>query len=155
MAAASPRRQTGGVTLTTNVADLTDVAGTAGSAAPLRVFVVEDSPLVCERLEAMIAHSGAEPVGHAGEAATAIPAILKARPEMVILDVQLPDASGFDVLRAVHAQAPEIDVYMMSNFSATPYRALANRLGARDFFDKSSEFGRMRAVIERRVALMH
>jgi DNA-binding NarL/FixJ family response regulator len=56
------------------------------------------------------------------------------------------------VLRAVHRAAPEIDVYMLSNFVSEPYRRLAERLGARDFFDKSKEFERVRDTVARRAA---
>ncbi len=127
----------------------------AKSAAPLRVFVVDDSPLIRERLGAMIALAGAEAAGQASAAAAAIPAILAARPEIVILDLQLSDASGFEVLRAIRDQAPEIDIYLFSNFAAYPYRQLAERLGARGFFDKSSEFGLMRDVVAQRAAARH
>ena len=120
--------------------------------APLRVFVVEDSPPIRERLEAMIAQAGAVPAGHATCVAAAIQAILEMRPELVILDVQLADGTGFDVLRAVRGQAPEIDIYLLSNFAAYPYRQLAERLGAKGFFDKSREFGLMRDVLAQRAA---
>jgi DNA-binding NarL/FixJ family response regulator len=122
------------------------------SAAPLRVFVVEDSALVRERLEAMIAQSGAISAGHASGVGEAIQAILGLRPELVILDIQLADGTGFDVLRAVRDQAPDIDVYLLSNHAAYPYRQLAERLGARGFFDKSREFGSMRDVVVQRAA---
>lgn len=121
----------------------------------MRVFVVDDSPLIRERLEAMIVLAGAESAGHASGVAAATRAILEARPELVILDVQLADGSGFDVLRAVRKQAPEIDVYLLTNFAADPYRQLAERLGARGFFDKSSEFGRMHDVVAQRAAARH
>lgn len=125
---------------------------TAKSAAPLRVFVVEDSPLIRERLEAMIVAAGALATGHASGVEPAIRAILLERPELVILDLQLADGTGFDVLRAIRKQAPEIDVYLLSNFAADPYRQLAGRLGAKGFFDKSREFGRMRDVVAQRAA---
>jgi hypothetical protein len=45
---------------------------------------------------------------------------------------------------------------MLSNFVAEPYRELAERLGARDFFDKSSDLERVRRVIaERAAAAVH
>ena len=52
---------------------------------------------------------------------------------------------------AVHEAAPEIDVYMLSSFATEPYRRLAARLGARDFFDKSSEFQRVRDTLAARL----
>jgi DNA-binding NarL/FixJ family response regulator len=125
------------------------------SAAPLRVFVVEDSPLIRERLEAMIGTAGATAAGHASGVEAAIRSILAIRPELVILDVQLADGTGFDVLRAIRDQAPEVDIYLFSNFAAYPYRQLAERLGARGFFDKSREFDSMRDVVVQRVAARH
>jgi DNA-binding NarL/FixJ family response regulator len=125
------------------------------AADPLRVFVAEDSPLILERLEAMIALAGADQVGCASRVEAAIRGILSARPELVILDVQLADGTGFDVLRAIREQAPEIDIYLFSNFAAYPYRQLAERLGARGFFDKSREFESMRDVVAQRAAARH
>lgn len=125
---------------------------TAKSTAPLRVFVVEDSAPIRERLEAMIIMAGAAVAGRASTVDAAIRGILVERPTLVILDLQLADGTGFEVLRAIRKQAPEIDVYLLSNFAADPYRQLAGRLGAKDFFDKSREFGRMRDVVAQRAA---
>jgi DNA-binding NarL/FixJ family response regulator len=115
--------------------------------APFRVFIVEDSPILLERIEAMLASIGTEAAGHAARADEAIEAILAARPDAVVLDLKLAEGSGFDVLRAVHEQAPEIEIFMLSNFASEPYRRLAERLGAADFFDKSTEFERVRAAL--------
>jgi DNA-binding NarL/FixJ family response regulator len=119
----------------------------------MQVFIVEDSPLVRARLVDLLdSIPGASVVGQASCAEAAIREILAARPDVVVLDLNLAEGSGFDVLRAVQKQAPEIDFYMLSNFAAYPYRQLAERLGARDFFDKSKEFGRVRDIIAQRAA---
>ncbi len=116
-----------------------------------KVFLVEDSPIVLERLEAMLGTiTGAATVGHASRAEEAIHGILDTRPDAVVLDINLSQGSGFDVLRAVRAQAPAIDVYMLTNFTADAYRRLAERLGVRGFFDKSTEFDDVRAVLSAR-----
>ena len=126
---------------------------TQTSAAPLpSVFVVEDSPPIRERVEAMITQAGAAVAGHASRVGAAIEAILALQPDFVILDVQLADGTGFDVLRALRRQAPGIDVYLFTNHSSYPYRQLAERLGAKGFFDKSREFGQMRDVVAQRAA---
>ena len=52
--------------------------------------------------------------------------------------------------RQQQRRAPQIDFYMLSNFSSEPYRQLASRLGARGFFDKSSEFQHVRDLITAR-----
>jgi DNA-binding NarL/FixJ family response regulator len=123
---------------------------------PVRVFLVEDSSMVRERLERMLASvAGTRTVGYASGADAAISAILSERPDVVVLDLKLAQGSGFDVLRAVHDRAPDIEVYMLSNFATEPYRRLAERLGARDFFDKTKEFERVRDIIAARAANRH
>jgi len=119
----------------------------------MEIFLVEDSSLVRARLADMLdTIPGAHVVGEAGQAQAAIRDILALRPDVVLLDINLAEGSGFDVLRAVCRQAPEIDFYMLSNFAGDPYRQLAGRLGARGFFDKSKEFERVRDLIAQRAA---
>jgi DNA-binding NarL/FixJ family response regulator len=121
----------------------------------MEIFLVEDSPPVRARLAEMLrAIPGVTLVGTATTAAEATQSILTLRPQLVVLDLSLGGgSSGFDVLRNVRSVAPEIDFYMLSNFSADPYRQLAEKLGARDFFDKTREFNRVRDVIASRAAI--
>jgi DNA-binding NarL/FixJ family response regulator len=125
------------------------VAAAAGRhTAGMQVFLVEDSALVRERLESMLmAVPGTSIVGRAHGAAAAVQEILATRPDLVVLDVQLAEGSGFDVLRELHAKAPELHVVMLTNYSSDPYRQIAERFGARGFFDKSREFERVRDVV--------
>ncbi len=117
----------------------------------MEVFLVEDSHMVRERLETLLAQvPGTTIVGHAAGATDAIREILSARPDLVVLDVQLAEGSGFDVLRALHAQAPELEVVMLTNYSADPYRQIAERFGARALFDKTREFERVRDLVASR-----
>jgi len=119
----------------------------------MEIYLVEDSSLVRARLAALLeAVPGASLVGEADRADTAIRGILALRPDLVLLDINLAQGSGFDVLRAVCREAPEIDVYVLSNFTAAPYRELAERLGARGFFDKSHEIERVRDLVAKRAA---
>ena len=98
-----------------------------------------------QRLEAILASiPGAEACGHAAGAAQAIAAIAQAKPDVVVLDIQLQEGNGFDVLRAVGNSAA---VYVRTNFANDAYRRKAESLGARGFFDKSSEFERLRDAL--------
>jgi len=97
------------------------------------------------------AHDDPTPIESA-LAALKIGAILAARPDLVLLDLRLEDGSGFDVLRAVHGTEPGIDFYMLSNFATEPYRRHAERLGACGFFDKTTDFDRLRELVAQRVA---
>jgi len=125
-------------------------------AHPMDVFLVEDSAQVVQRLEELIsAIDGVRTVGSAARADEAVRSVLALRPDAVLCDISLAQGSGFDVLRALREQAPEVEVYMLSNFASGPYRRLAERLGARDFFDKSTEFERMRDAVAARAASPH
>jgi DNA-binding NarL/FixJ family response regulator len=118
-----------------------------------RVFLVDDSALIRDRVRALLEGlPDVQPAGEAAGADAAIAAILAERPDVVLLDVNLAQGSGFDVLRAVRDAAPEVDIYMLSSYAAYPYRDLAARLGARDYFDKTREFDSVREVLARRPA---
>ena len=118
-----------------------------------KVYLVEDSLPVRERLAALLTAAGTNTiVGEAATAKDAIAGILAMRPDAVVADLNLAQGSGFDVLRAVRDAAPEIDFYMLSNFASDPYRRYAETLGARGFFDKSSEFERVRETLAQRAA---
>jgi DNA-binding NarL/FixJ family response regulator len=114
----------------------------------MKVFLVEDAPLLRERLIALIGSVGASAVvGHAEGAREAIEGILAASPDVVVLDLQLKEGNGFEVLRAVRKAAPAIVFYVLTNHPHEGYRASAERLGARGFFDKSSEFDKLRQAL--------
>jgi two-component system LytT family response regulator len=74
---------------------------------PLRVLVVDDEPLARLRLEDLL---GREPdveiVGTAADGATAIAEIRRLRPDLVFLDVQMPERTGLDVARELGAEMP-------------------------------------------------
>jgi DNA-binding NarL/FixJ family response regulator len=128
-------------------------AAPARQTAGMEIFLVEDSEMVRQRLQALLSQvPGAHVGGHATQAGDAIRDILAQKPDVVVLDLKLDGGSGFDVLKEVHEREPGIDFYMLSNFSSEPYRRHALRLGALDFFDKSSEIERVRDVLAKRAA---
>ena len=91
-------------------------------------------------------------MGFADSTAGAIREILELRPGMVLLDLNLADGSGLGVLRALHAKAPGIDVFVLTNFATPQYRRLCTSLGACGFFDKSTEFEKVRDAIAARAS---
>jgi DNA-binding NarL/FixJ family response regulator len=113
-----------------------------------KVFLVDDSPLVRDRIAQMVeALPQLRLVGEAAGVPEAISGILSAKPDLVLLDLSLENGSGFDVLSAVHRLEPGIAFYMLSNFASEPYRRHAERLGARGFFDKSTDLERLRSTL--------
>ncbi|HET7198881.1 MAG TPA: response regulator transcription factor [Burkholderiales bacterium] len=114
----------------------------------MKVFLVEDSPMLRERLEKMLAAiPGAQTVGHAPTARKAIAGIEASQPDVVVLDIQLEEGTGFDVMRAVRPASPGVRFYVLTNFAHEGYRRMAEKLGARGFFDKSREIAALQAAL--------
>jgi two-component system LytT family response regulator len=66
----------------------------------LKVVIVDDEPIAREGLRALLAGDrDVEVVAECGDGASAVEAIRRTRPDIVFLDVQMPDVDGFDVLR--------------------------------------------------------
>ena len=115
------------------------------------VFFVDASPQSRRRLTALIEElDAARVVGHASSAKPAIAAILEKLPDVVLLDLKLEEGSGLDVLREVRRREPGIDFYVLSNYASEPYRRCALRMGALEFFDKTTELERLRELLAER-----
>lgn len=113
------------------------------------VFLVEDSAAIRARLAATIrAVSGAQLVGEAGTVGAAIDGIRATRPSALILDLQLEDGSGLDVLKAVRSCAPALHVAVLTNYATDQHRRACIDAGAEYFLDKSSDFPRIREIVQ-------
>ena len=115
---------------------------------PIRVFLADDSQLICDRVQAMLAAAGMTIVGRAGSPQSSVEAILQSRPDVVVLDVQLEEGNGMEVLRHVRLIAPRVAFVVFSNNSAPAYRKRYLAEGARQFVDKSTEFHLLAGAIE-------
>jgi DNA-binding NarL/FixJ family response regulator len=114
----------------------------------MKVFIVEDSPLVVDRLLAMFAEfeGGVEVIGHADEATSAIGSILELKPDAVVLDIRLARGTGLDVLEHVKREPGAPIVMMLTNYPHPQYRRRCFEYGADYFLDKSTEFDCVRGV---------
>ncbi len=116
----------------------------------LKVFLVEDSVMIREHLAQTIREvTGAELVGEAGTVEDAISGIRFTHPSAVILDLQLPDGSGLEVLNAMHATSPAMHTAVLTNYATDQHRRACLNAGAEFFLDKSSEFPRVREIVQK------
>lgn len=88
--------------------------------APIRVLLVDDSELVRRGIKAVLA-SHEQPVfrvvGEVGTAAAAIAECARLKPDIVLLDIRLPDGSGLDACRQIAQNQPGMRIVILTSFS--------------------------------------
>ena len=119
------------------------------SKLPMKVYLVEDSPLIRERMAEMLQTiDGVEIVGVAEDAITAITGMAATKPDVVVLDLQLVDSNGLSVLRGLHQISGATMPIVLTNHALPEFRKECLAAGARYFFDKTTEFGKVHETIE-------
>ncbi len=109
---------------------------------PKTVLIVDDHPSFRGSARAILEAEGFAVVGEASTGAAAVEAAERLRPDVVLLDVQLPDRSGFEVcsvLRGLNGSAPEI--VLVSSRDACDYGGLIASCGACGFVPKAELSG--------------
>jgi DNA-binding NarL/FixJ family response regulator len=127
-----------------------DVGEFSAQARELTIYIVEDSPPVRERLiETVCEIPHARVVGQAEAVSDALEGVRIAQPRVLIVDVQLRGGSGIRLLkqmRAAGVHRPEL-VIVVTNYPTDDYRKASQDCGADHFFDKASEFDKVRDVL--------
>ena len=94
-----------------------------------RIVIVDDHPAFRAWARAVLAADGFRIAGEAADGASAVAEVQAARPDVVLLDVQLPDADGFEVADALLAARPRPAVILTSSRDASAYAADLARTG--------------------------
>jgi two-component system response regulator DevR len=114
----------------------------------MTVLIADDSDALVRRLVGLLADvDGLEVIGRAGTVPEASRAIRTLKPDVVILDVQMPGGSGIDVLEGLKLDCATPVVIVLTNHSGPQYRKRCLKSGARFFMDKSTEFERVGTVL--------
>ena len=108
----------------------------------MKIFLVDDSAVIRQRLTRLIAEiKEVTVIGESANAQEAIVAILKQKPDVVLLDIHLlDDGSGIQVLQTIKQSKPAPKVIMLTNYPYPQYRQKCLEAGADFFFVKSTEF---------------
>jgi len=102
-----------------------------------RVLLIEDEPNIIEAVRYILSRDGFTVDIHS-DGATALEAVHKRDPDMVILDVMLPNRSGYDILRDLRAAArtEALPVLMLTARGQKKDREMASQFGASRFMTK-------------------
>jgi len=112
------------------------------------VYIAEDEPLAREVLrDAIYAHAGLRLVGEAGDGATALAQINQLRPDVVFMDIQMPELTGLEVLRRLSCMPAIVFTTAYDQYAVTAFE-----LNAVDYLLKPFTRGRFDAAVARLLA---
>ena len=96
------------------------------------ILIVDDDASIRSLLADLLSENGYQ-TRDAKTAGTAAAAIAKERPDLVMMDVKLPDRDGLDLLKQIKREHPELDVIVMTAFGGSSSAIKAMEVGAYDY----------------------
>ncbi|HSU28182.1 MAG TPA: response regulator [Chitinophagaceae bacterium] len=114
----------------------------------LIVLIVDDNKFFVDRMISLLEET--ENIGYINVAfdyEEGLTCFEKERPDLILLDINLPGKNGIELLRTIHDSGQPCSVIMISNHDNEYYRQQCKQLGAEHFLDKSSDFGMVPSII--------
>lgn len=121
---------------------------------PVRVFIVDDSPQLTDMFSELFGDPETiDIVGICDSALNACEEIRLTKPDVVIVDLQLKDGSGFDVVKGIRLlpEATGIVVILFTNHASRELHQHAVALGANYFLDKSRDLEKVVEILQEKV----
>ena len=104
-------------------------------------MVVDDHPTFRATARVLLEAEGFDVIGEAEDGASALEQVAALRPEVVLLDVQLPDIDGFEVAARLQRNGERSQIVLTSSRDAADFGTLVERSGARGFVPKDELSG--------------
>lgn len=105
---------------------------------PVKLLIVDDHQVVRSGLISLLKGAEIEVVGEAADGNQAVAMAHETRPDVVLLDIRMPDADGLAALERIREELPETRVVILSTYDNPTYIARAITLGASDYLLKGS-----------------
>lgn len=120
----------------------------SGPVDPIRVVIADDHPIVRSGLTALLGSlDGIEVVGVATNGREAVDQARQLRPDVLVLDLQMPDLDGFAAAREIAQVAPLVAVLVLTMFADDDSVFAAMRAGARGYVVKGAEQGEIERAV--------
>ncbi|CAN5872687.1 hypothetical protein BH11BAC4_BH11BAC4_05780 [soil metagenome] len=114
------------------------------------LLIVDDSPIVIDRvIDSLKNHDTVKVIHTAANYQQALELLRHKIPAYVLLDIQLPDKSGIDLLKFIVKEYPAVKVIMFSNLLDDKYIKVCKKIGAKYFIDKSRDFELIPALLKK------
>ncbi|NPA26541.1 MAG: response regulator transcription factor [Chloroflexi bacterium] len=106
---------------------------------PIRVLIADDHGVVREGLRMLLEQAGFDVVALAATGNEAVRLALEHKPDVVLLDIRMPDGDGLQALAQIKAQLPNTAVLILTTYDNPTYLAQAVNLGAAGFLTKDTD----------------
>ena len=113
-----------------------------------KVMLVDDATFMRLKLKALLTEFGHEVIGEASTGKIAIEQYRSLKPELVLMDITMPDMNGLDALKEIKKIDPQATVVMVSAMGSQEFVLDSIRAGARDFIVKPFDNERIRKVLD-------
>jgi len=114
----------------------------------VKLLIADDHEVIRTGLASLLAGSNIEIVGEAANGKEAVKQAEQLRPDVILLDIRMPDGDGLATLEKLRAKVPESRVVMLSTYDNPTYIARAVALGASDYVLKGSSREDLLATLE-------
>ena len=106
----------------------------------MKVLIIDDSALIRIRLVTLLeAIAGVEVVGQAETVAAGLLALRQFKPDVMFLDLHLPDGNGLEVLKVMQQERNPTVVVVLTNYPHAQYERRARATGAHSFLNKARD----------------
>jgi len=120
---------------------------------PIEILIIDDSEMIRNRLLCSLSEMADVSVtGQASNTRDGYDLFYSLNPDVVILDIQMPGESGIKLLEKIKQESPETVIMMLTNYSYQAYQQHCKMLGADYFLDKSTEYEKIRQLIQRELS---
>ena len=114
----------------------------------IRIVVADDQQLICEGIRIILSSQpGIEVIATAGSGAEAVAYVQEMKPDVALLDIQMPGMSGFEALREIKEKSPYTKVLILTTFDPDNYIIEAFRSGADGYLLKDMTGDKLAAAI--------
>jgi CheY-like chemotaxis protein len=115
----------------------------------INILIVDDSITILTRMKEILSEIlCVNAVDIATNGIEALEFLCIQKPELILLDINMPKKNGIELLKEVKQLYPQIKVMMVTNQSVDYYKPICMELGAEYFIDKSTEFELIPDIIE-------
>jgi DNA-binding NarL/FixJ family response regulator len=104
-----------------------------------RVLIVDDHPVVVSGCRSLFASDASVKIDEAGDAKSGHRAFLTRKPDVTVIDINLPDLSGFELMRRIRKDDPDAKIIMFSMNDDPAFVVRAVEMGAQGYLSKSDD----------------